>query len=126
MSKPLNGVQPTEWAKHLRPWGKRAFWKRHRHVDLEDPQTPRTHDTDPYLDREERKKVKKRFGYEWRYKAGVKLQWYHTIGEKVPPNEWRKHWHWHATTKARDAAYKSLCRGYYNIASDGEYRPVER
>lgn len=30
MSKPINGIEPTEWAKHLRPWGKKAFWKRHR------------------------------------------------------------------------------------------------
>lgn len=23
-------VRPMEWAKHLRPWGKRRFWKRVR------------------------------------------------------------------------------------------------
>jgi len=22
-----------EWAKHLRPWGKRVFWKKHRQTE---------------------------------------------------------------------------------------------
>lgn len=31
MSKKLDGItRALERAKHLRKWGKRAFWKRHR------------------------------------------------------------------------------------------------
>ena len=26
MSKPIAGVKPKEWAKHLRPYGRRQFW----------------------------------------------------------------------------------------------------
>lgn len=30
MSAPKFGVPPTEWAKHLRPYGRKRFWRKVR------------------------------------------------------------------------------------------------
>jgi len=33
MASKKYGITPVEWAKHLKPYGKRLFWKKHRQRD---------------------------------------------------------------------------------------------
>lgn len=100
MSKPINGISPGEWAKHLRPWGKRLFWKQHRRalkvteLSDEDIALLATMKVKP------RKKIK-RYGIKLTYPP---LRW---LGEN---NEfsWTR---WYKTRAAREAAYRSRNNG---------------
>lgn len=95
MSKPINGVTPAEWAKHLRPWGKRLFWKRLR--------ASPTIQEGEYEPTEPQKKPKivspaKRFGFSTTYTP----TWLGLSSKPFTVDTWYK------TEKARDQAYQNM------------------
>lgn len=95
MSKPINGTEPAEWAKHLRPYGKRAFWKAHRKAPLDIEPEEIAPFTEPLIERFPPKKHRKRFGVELTYEG----TWFKSF-------TWNK---WYATARDRDKAFAQHC-----------------
>lgn len=95
MSKPINGAQPAEWAKHLRPYGKRAFWKRHRALGVDDFE----HVTGTA------KKTKKSFGIKQTFAPGfISIL---KLGEYSIQD-------WFATERAREDSLKAIGKNRWN------------
>ena len=122
-------VRTTEWAKHLRPEGKRNFWKKHRAAEAE---KTRSFSDMVIEDREDRicfsprkrKKLRKCFGIEYRYTADeAEHGWIRFLYKD--PLRWRKY-RWYLTAKRRDEAMKAILKSEWRGLHCREYRTVER